>query len=390
MSATEAVPQRVHPLLVALAIVISVVLMVLSAMVVIPPVSMGMFTLAVGASEMSPFVALLDLAWCLVVLRLLRGRHVLRPATLVALGIGAVIAVQPLAKFRDAAESASAQLGTEGSEPHFSLIAALRGLPSNPHVGVRVISYAAADGTPLSMRLYVLDKPVLKPLVVVIYGGAWRGGDATQAENVSKALASRGFAVAAIDYRHAPRFQYPAQLEDVHRGISLLRDSALAWKLNAEHIALLGRSSGGHLAELAAYKPGAPPVRAVVALYAPHDLIQGYRDLPSPDPIGVRDVLTGFLGGTPDQQMTRYRDASPSSYVRAGLPPTLLIFGGRDNIVKPEFNRGAAAALRRAGVRVVSVELPWAEHGFDLAPAGLGAQLAFQVIVQFLDRELRR
>ena len=390
MSAAESVPQRVHPLLVALAIVISVVLMVLSAMVVIPPVSMGMFTLAVGASEMSPFLALLDLLWCLAVLRLLRGRPLLRTSLLVALGIGAAIAVQPLAKFRAAAESASAQLGTEESVSQFSLITALRGLPTDPHVGVRIITYAAADGTPLSMRLYARPKPVLRPLVVVIYGGAWRGGDATQAEGVSKALALRGFAVAAIDYRHAPRFQYPAQLEDVHRGIALLRDSALAWKLNAEHIALLGRSSGGHLAELAAYKPGAPPVRAVVALYAPHDLIQGYRDLPSPDPIGVRDVLTGFLGGTPDQQMARYRDASPSSYVRPGLPPTLLIFGGRDNIVKPEFNRGAAAALRRAGVRVVSVELPWAEHGFDLAPAGLGAQLAFQVIVQFLDRELRR
>ena len=390
MSAAEAVPQRVHPLLVALAIVISAVLLVLSAMVVIPPISMGLFPLAVGASEMSPFVALLDLVWCLVVLRLLRGRPLLRTSLLVALAIGAVIAVQPLAKFRAAAESASAQLGTEGSVPQFSLITALRGLPTNPHLGVRIITYAAADGTPLSMRLYARPKPVLRPLVIVIYGGAWRGGDATQAEDVSRALALRGFAVAAIDYRHAPRFQYPAQLEDVRRGIALLRDSALAWKLSAEHFALLGRSSGGHLAELAAYTPGAFPLRAVVALYAPHDLIRGYRDLPSPDPIGVRDVLTGFLGGTPDQQMARYRDASPSTYVRPGLPPTLLIFGGRDNIVKPEFNRGAAAALRRAGVRVVSVELPWAEHGFDLAPAGLGAQLAFHVIVQFLDRELRR
>ncbi len=390
MSAAESVPQRVHPVLVALAIVISAVLLMLSAMVVIPPVSMAMFPLAVGASEMSPFLALLDLVWCLVVLRLLRDRSVLRVGMVVALGFGALLAVQPLAQFREAAESASAQLGSEESEPDFSLFAALRGLPSNPHVGVRVISYAATDGTPLSMRLYALDKPVLKPLVVVIYGGAWRGGEPTQGENVNKALASRGFAVAAIDYRHAPRFQYPAQLEDVRRGIAILRDSAMVWKLSIEHIALLGRSSGGHLAELAAYAPGASRVRAVIALYAPHDLIRGYRDLPSPDPIGVRDVLTGFLGGTPDQQMARYRDASPSTYVRPGLPPTLLIFGGRDNIVKPEFNRGAASALRRANVQVVSVELPWSEHGFDFAPAGLGAQLAFHVIVQFLDRELRR
>ena len=67
----------------------------------------------------------------------------------------------------------------------------------------------------------------------------------------------------------------------------------------------------------------------------------------------------------------------------------MLIFGGRDHIIKPAFNRAAAAALRAANVPVVAVELPWAEHGFDMAPAGLGAQLAFHVIVEFLERELQ-
>ena len=37
---------------------------------------------------------------------------------------------------------------------------------------------------------------------------------------------------------------------------------------------------------------------------------------------------------------------------------------------------------------MISVELPWAEHGFDMASTGLGAQLAFNVITEFLDREL--
>jgi acetyl esterase/lipase len=116
--------------------------------------------------------------------------------------------------------------------------------------------------------------------------------------------------------------------------------------------------------------------------------VQGYRDTPSPDPIGVRAVLRDFVGGTPDELPARYHAASPSSYVRPGLPPTLLLYGGRDHVVKPEFNRGAAAALRRAGVRVVQVELPWAEHGFDLGPAGLGGQLALRVVTDFLQREL--
>ena len=129
-------------------------------------------------------------------------------------------------------------------------------------------------------------------------------------------------------------------------------------------------------------------MRAVVALYAPYDLEQGYRDLPTPDPIDVRGALRGFIGGTPSDQAGRYRAASPASFVRAGVPPTLLMYGGSDHVVKPDFNRQAAAALRAARVQVVQVELPWAEHGFDMAPGGVGAQLAYGTITDFLSREL--
>lgn len=368
---------------------IAALLIVLSAMVVIPTYTMAMFPLTVGSSEMSPFLVILDLFWCIAVNRLLRGWGVIRGLTMGLLALAALAAVRPLTHYTRVAAAASAQMGTDDAPPRFSLLAAVRGLPTSDDVVERTIAYTADDGSPLSMKLYAQGRADVRPLVVVIYGGAWRNGAPTQCENVSRALASRGYAVAAIDYRHAPRFQYPVQLVDVRRSIALLRDSAAAWGLDARRIALLGRSAGGHLAELSAYSPGDAPVQAVIALYAPHDLVQGYRDLPSPDPIDVREVLRGFLGGTPDEQPVRYRDGSPSTHVRRGLPPTLLIFGGRDQVVKPEFNRGAASRLRAANVPVVSVELPWAEHGFDMAPSGLGAQLAFNVIANFLDRELR-
>jgi acetyl esterase/lipase len=127
----------------------------------------------------------------------------------------------------------------------------------------------------------------------------------------------------------------------------------------------------------------------VIAIYAPYDLVKGYADLPSPDPLDVRTVLRTFLQGSPQERPVQYHAASPASYVRPGLPPTLLIFGGRDHVVKPEFNRMAARALRAARVPVVEVELPWAEHAFDLAPAGIGGQLAFNVISDFLSVQLK-
>ncbi len=381
--------KRHGPLPAGIALAVAGMLVLLSLMVIVPPFTMALFPLAVGASEYSPFLVLLDLAWCLAANRLLRGRRPLRLATMFALFVGAVVAVWPYTQFPRVAASVSEQLGTEGAPPMFSMRTAVRGLPVSGNVVERRIPYTATDGSPLAMKLYSLRARMPRPTVVVIYGGAWRNGAPTQCENVSRALASRGFTVAAIDYRHAPASPYPAAIDDVNRSIALLRDSAVAWNIDPEHMAVLGRSAGGHLAELAAYRPGAFPLKAVVSIYAPYDLVQGYEDLPFPDPIGVRSVLEDFTGGTPATKPAVYREGSPSSYVRSGVPPTLLIYGGRDHVVKPSFNRGAASALRLAKVPVVAIELPWAEHGFDMAPTGLGGQLTFHVVAEFLDRELR-
>ena len=347
------------------------------------------YQLVVGATEYSPFVVLLDLLWCLAVNRLLVSHRGLRGAVIVLLVACAGVAVVPLTQFTQTAAMASGQLGTEESQARFSLVTALRGLPSSPRVAERVVPYAASDGSRLTMRVYAEPSAVLQPAVVVLYAGGWRGGDASQCESMSRALASRGFVVAAIDYRHAPQFHFPAQLQDVRASLKLVRDSAASWHIDANRMAVLGRSSGGHLAELTAFSPGDVPVRAVVAMYAPYDLVEGYRDVPSPDPIGVQAILTNFIGGTPATMDAAYKAASPSSYVHAGLPPTLYVIAGKDHIVKPEFNERAVREMRRAHVPVVSVEIPWAEHGFDMAPSGLGAQLAFAVISSFLGRELK-
>jgi len=56
--------------------------------------------------------------------------------------------------------------------------------------------------------------------------------------------------------------------------------------------------------------------------------------------------------------------------------------------VKPEFNRAAASALWAANDRVVAIELPWSEHGFDLVPGGLGERIAYAAIVRFLDASM--
>ena len=80
----------------------------------------------------------------------------------------------------------------------------------------------------------------------------------------------------------------------------------------------------------------------------------------------------------------RYAAASPVTYVSAKVPPTLLVYGRRDHIVEVRFARQLEARLRQVGAPVVLLEIPWAEHAFDILPDGLSAQVALFYTERFL------
>jgi acetyl esterase/lipase len=140
---------------------------------------------------------------------------------------------------------------------------------------------------------------------------------------------------------------------------------------------------------IAAYEPGAPPMRAVVSYCGPVDLSEGYRRPPRPDPLDIRAIEEAFLGGTPDSVPDRYRDASPISYVTRPLPPTLLIYGTRDHVVEPRFGRMLHEQLLATKTPSVLLEIPWADHAFDAVPSGVSAQVALYYTERFLAWALR-
>jgi len=241
----------------------------------------------------------------------------------------------------------------------------------------------------LSLNLYQPQQSGVYPAVVVIYGGAWQRGNPSQNADFSAYLAARGYVVVAIDYRHAPAYRFPAQQVDVRKALAHIRAQASAYEIVPERIALLGRSAGAHLAMLAGFDPSLPPVRAVVSYYGPEDLTAGYNDPPNPDPINARATLEAFLGGPPQQFPALYRQASPLSYVTGPLPPTLLIYGGRDHIVEARFGQLLQQKLQATGTTAVFIEIPWAEHAFDAVFQGPSNQIALYYTERFLAWALR-
>lgn len=256
---------------------------------------------------------------------------------------------------------------------------------ASPAVDKKTIVYVVRDKESLTLDLFQGSKeksPI--PCVVVIHGGSWQNGDSTQLSALNGYLAAHGYAVAALNYRLGREHQFPAALDDVRAAIYYLKENAEELGLDAGRFVLLGRSAGGQLALLAAYTAHDPSIRGVVSLYGPADLVYSYEHPASPLVIDSRGVLEAYLGGSPNQVGSQYNAASPINFVGEETPPTLLIHGGRDELVSHAQSERLAGALERAGRRSLLLTLPWATHGCDYNFNGPCGQLSTYAIERFV------
>ena len=179
--------------------------------------------------------------------------------------------------------------------------------------------------------------------MVQIHGGSWRNGDPGDYSDFAQWLTNAGYVVFSIDYRRAPEWKWPTQIADVDSALAWINAHANEYEADTNRIVLLGRSAGAHLAMLAAYTRQRPSIRGVISLYGPIDLADAYRNPPRPDPLHIRAIDDDFIGGPPDKFPEQYADASPMTYATSdrghSLPPTLLIYGGRDNVVEAKYAR---------------------------------------------------
>lgn len=260
----------------------------------------------------------------------------------------------------------------------------------SPEGGVKTEIFARPEGRELKLDFYtppfVKDTTQRPACIVVIHGGGWDSGDRAQLPDLNHRLAARGYAVAAIDYRLAPRWQWPAQKEDTLAAITWLKQNAGRLGFDPTRFVLLGRSAGAQIAEVAGYTAHDPAIRGVISFYGPSDMVFGYRNADENDAIHSPSLMRAYLGGTPEQQPARYDDASALRFVTRDSPPTLLLHGYLDTLAWHRHDERLAARLTAAGAPNYYLRLPWATHAFDFNPDGPGGQLAEYAIAMFLNR----
>ena len=245
--------------------------------------------------------------------------------------------------------------------------------------------YATPAGVPLSADIYRPNSPPPHlPIVLVVHGGSWRGGDRAEPAALNRYLAAHGYLVVSIDYRLAPRFRFPAGPEDVAAAVAWIKKEAGRLGADASNIVLLGRSAGAHLALLEAYTAHDPAIRGVIDFYGPNDLTFAWDHPSNPLVLDTPGLLTDFLGGSPQKFPEQYAKSSALDAAGKSSPPTLLLHGGRDEMVWVKQAERLEPKLRAAGVRVYSLVLPWATHGFDYNFSGPGGQISTYAVERFL------
>jgi len=370
----------------------------LSSWIVIPAPIFALLPLGVGVPEISPLLFAgnsLLLGFSLLQRQRWFLRHVAIAFSTCAMILSSLPLLQLPATIKQADIQMQSALGadyqTQISDAEkarmrsYPVILAdlVRGLPT-PKARRDHQSFSAEDGTSLDLEIYRPTTTGLHPSIIAIYGGGWQSGEPEHNARFHAYMAHQGYTVVAIDYRHAPHYRFPTQLQDVQTALQWVSQNAADYEIDTTRIALLGWSAGAHLALLAAYQTDVIPLRAVVSYYGPTNLTAGYQDPPIPDPIDTRAILEAFLGGSATQLPRQYELASPLHYVKLGLPPSLLIYGSRDHLVKPVFGQQLYDLLRDTENTAVLISLPWAEHSFDVVFRGLGNQIALYYTERFL------
>lgn len=275
------------------------------------------------------------------------------------------------------------------------------GLPPLAEKIERDVVYGSVGGVDLKLDLYHPKESgeKLQPVAVYLHGGGWTRGSKRFGTGMFPVgeLLKRGYLVVAVNYRLAPAFKFPAQIEDAKCAIRYLRAHAAELKLDPKRIGVFGGSAGGHLAALlgtadasagfdlsGGWTNQSSQVQAVVDMFGPSDLALGGG-------FGSAHLGRKVFGAKSADDPVLKR-ASPVTYATADDPPFLVLHGAEDHLVPLKQSERLLAVLKETGVPVTFVVVTNAGHSF-YPWGGLpkpGRQELSRMIGDFFDTHLRK
>lgn len=243
--------------------------------------------------------------------------------------------------------------------------------------GVRVeeaITYWSGDEVELKLDACLptgTEEPTRAVLLVPGGGFSEGGRDSTGLRSLCEEIAELGAAAFSIDYRLAPEFTYPAQVEDLANAVQWLREPAQVERfgIDPSRIGAIGSSAGAVIAQSLATRGEGPldagaRLGAVASLSGVSVLSPAGLELGRPSEEAA-ELILNYLGCASPVNCPQSVPASPITGVDPSDPPMLLV-NGTGELVPEEQALAMAEALRAADVpaEVLIVDEP--RHGIGL------------------------
>lgn len=242
-----------------------------------------------------------------------------------------------------------------------------------------------------------------QPVVVWIFGGAFRMGSKDSGIGRLTPLVQRGYLGACVEYRLSQEATFPAQVRDCKCAIRYLRAHAGELGIDPDRIGAWGASAGGYLVTMlgvaqdvselegdGGWSGHSSRVQAVCDFFGPTDFLQmdaAGSEMSHDAPDSPESQL---IGGPIQEHPDLVARANPityvtATYVRAGAPPFLIVHGDRDPLVPYNQSELLETALRQVGAEARLVRLAGAGHG---GPAFETPEV-WRLVEEFFDRHLR-
>jgi acetyl esterase len=255
----------------------------------------------------------------------------------------------------------------------------------------RNIQYGVADGAPLLLDAYLPPAGGLYPGVVAIHGGAWWSGDKSEWAASCRQLAAVGFACFSVNYRLAPRYPYPAAVDDVTAATRWVRENAGRYGVDPTRLGAIGSSAGGHLAAMIGVVGDGPTdagarVNVVVSWSGVFDFATFDHDRPATDSL---QHVNDFVGCdvTLPSCAPKAREASHVTSLDPSDPPMFMANSDAE-LVPVSQPTEMAGDLEAKGVPYEFIVIPGNHHGAELKNQVIASsgQTVFAQSVAFLKR----
>lgn len=227
---------------------------------------------------------------------------------------------------------------------------------------LRDIEYAKPNNVSLKLDLCRpkgLTTP--RPGMILTHGGGFRTDDKRALLDECQELAKLGYVAATVNYRFAPAYPYPAQIDDVQYAVRWLRANATTYKIDPNNMGSLGGSAGGYLATMLGVRDTRDTNRGLNTYSSKVKVVIDRFGVPmdTTDPSVVnpsgpyadlqKEVMDDYLRGyTVTPQLLS--EISPITYASSGDAPLLAVHSVNDQLAPIVHSQRIVAALTNAGV----------------------------------------